>query len=115
MNQDQSMSILKRGQRCVIIAGCPENIGLIVEVICRLGRCQGRDDAYQINTVSGRKFSQFRIGEALRAAWSNECVTDRHKLRPLLDPKVDLDEVDEVAPGPRVMPVQGSGRVRVAA
>lgn len=115
MNQDQSMSILKPGQRCVIIAGCPENIGLIVEVICRLGRCQGRDDAYQINTVSGRKFRQFWVGETLRAAWSSECVTDRHKLRPLVDPKMELDEAEEVTPGPMVIPVQAPSKARVAA
>jgi hypothetical protein len=30
------MSALKFGPLCMIIAGCPENVGLIVEVIERL-------------------------------------------------------------------------------
>ena len=45
------MSILSYGQRCVIVGGCPENIGLIVMVIQRLGAYQGREDAYWIRTV----------------------------------------------------------------
>ena len=40
------MSLLKPGTRCVIIAGCPENIGLVVEVIERLGAYEDRADAY---------------------------------------------------------------------
>ena len=32
------MATLKPGTLCVIIAGCPENIGVIVEVIRRYGR-----------------------------------------------------------------------------
>ena len=42
------MSILSRGQRCVIIAGCPANIGLVVEVIARIGKHGTREDAYWI-------------------------------------------------------------------
>jgi hypothetical protein len=43
------MSPLKPGTRCVIIAGCPENIGLVVEVIERLGAYDGRADAYYVS------------------------------------------------------------------
>ncbi len=39
------MSALKPGTLCVIIAGCPENIGLIVEVIAHLGPFEGKEDA----------------------------------------------------------------------
>ena len=45
------MSLLKPGTRCVIIAGCPENIGLVVEVIERLGAYDGRADAYYIRAL----------------------------------------------------------------
>ena len=85
------MSILKAGTRCVIIAGCPENIGLVVEVIQRLGVYKGRTDAYYVRTISGRKFHQLWMGNDLQRGSSDECVTDRHKLRPLVDPKVEAD------------------------
>jgi hypothetical protein len=87
------MSVLKPGTRCVIIAGCPENIGLIVEVIEHLGPCDGRDDAYYIRTISSRPFHQLWSGKDLIRGYSDKCVTDRHKLRPLVDP--DSDETDE--------------------
>jgi hypothetical protein len=79
------MSILKPGTRCVIIAGCPENIGLVVEVIQRLGAHGDRSDAYHVKTVSGRNFHQLRDGGDLLRGYSNECVTDRHKLRPMIE------------------------------
>lgn len=85
------MSDLKPGTLCVIIGGCPENIGLIVEVLQHYGACGERSDAYCVRTVSGRSFHQFRRNGELVRGTSNECVTDRHKLRPLVDPK----EVDE--------------------
>lgn len=81
------MSILKRGTRCVIVAGCPENIGLIVEVGNRLGRFEGRSDAYRIRTLSGRTFQQFWDDKALVRGFSSEAITDRHKLRPLIEPR----------------------------
>lgn len=83
------MSLLKPGTRCVIIAGCPENIGLIVEVISRLGEYDGSTDAYYIKTISGRKFHQLWHGNDLHRGASDECITDRHKLRPLVDPKIE--------------------------
>ena len=46
------MPHLKPGTLCVIVGGCPENLGLIVEVICHLGRHGGREDAYEIKTVT---------------------------------------------------------------
>ena len=83
------MSILARGQKCVIIGGCPENIGLVVEVICRIGPHSAREDAYWIRTVSGRPFHQLWIDKELQRGSSSEAITDRHKLRPLVDPKED--------------------------
>jgi hypothetical protein len=83
------MSILARGQKCVIVGGCPENIGLIVEVMSRIGPHMGRGDAYWIRTVSGRPFHQLWVGKELQRGASTEAITDRHKLRPLVDPKED--------------------------
>lgn len=87
------MSALKPGTLCVIVAGCPENIGLIVEVLEHLGPCPPRDDAYRIQTVSGRHFPQLKMGadERLERGCSSEAITDRHKLRPLVE---DEDESD---------------------
>jgi hypothetical protein len=88
--------ILKRGTLCVIVGGCPANIGVIVEVLARLGRFGGRADAYHVRTVSGRPFAQFWEGGGAGGALIdnpgvNECITDRHKLRPLVDPKVKAE------------------------
>ena len=92
------MSILKPGTRCVIVAGCPENIGLVVVVIERLARWAGKIDPYRIRTVSGRPFHQLWDGGDLLRDMSDQAVTDRHKLRPLVDPKVKIDvrQVEEV-------------------
>ncbi len=86
------MSALKPGTRCVIIAGCPENIGVIVEVIEHLGPYEDREDAYYVRTASGRPFKQLWAGDDLVRGHTDKCVTDRHKLRPLVDP--DDDETD---------------------
>ena len=86
------MSYLKPGTRCVIIAGCPENIGMVVEVIERLGEVRHRPDAYSIRTLSGRKFNQCWHDNGLLRGTSDTAITDRHKLRPLLDIKGDVDE-----------------------
>jgi len=79
------MSNLKPGTLCVIVGGCPENIGLIVEVICHLGRYQSRDDAYEIKTVTCRKFNQMWRGNKLVKGYATEAITDRYKLRPLVN------------------------------
>ena len=88
------MSALKPGTLCVIIAGCPENIGLVVEVIQHLGRHEDREDAYFIRTATGRPFHQMWSGNDLLRGHSSECITDRHKLRPLVDSKDDTDQDD---------------------
>ena len=85
------MSTLKPGTLCVIIAGCPENIGVIVEVIRRIGRTPGYTDCYHIRTASGRPFKQLWADARRRDAFTDgpnpvECFTDRHKLRPLVAP-----------------------------
>ena len=90
------MSMLKPGTRCVIIAGCPENIGLIVEVVKHLGPHGDREDAYVVTTISGRNFNQLWSGRSLVRGYSRECITDRHKLRPLVDPNDEADQ-DECA------------------
>jgi len=73
----------------VIVAGCPENIGLIVVTVDHLGAHGGREDAYRIVTLSGRPFAQLKHGKRLLKGDSNEAITDRYKLRPLVDPKVE--------------------------
>lgn len=87
------MSALKPGTLCVIIGGCPENIGIIVEVTSHLGQYLERSDAYLIETVTGRRFNQLWDGNELLRGDSIEAITDRHKLRPLLDLKEDLGEL----------------------
>jgi hypothetical protein len=90
------MSILKPGTLCVIIAGCPENIGMVVEVIQHLGAYEGKEDAYWIRTTTGRPFHQLWHGKELMRGSIDECVTDRHKLRPLVGGEDGaLDEVVE--------------------
>jgi hypothetical protein len=84
----------------VIIAGCPENIGLVVEVIRRLGFHEDRDDAYYIRTVSGRKFDQLWMENDLQRGSSDKCDTDRHKLRPLVDPNDPMEDKVVEAPLP---------------
>jgi hypothetical protein len=83
---------LKPGTLCVIVGGCPDNIGIVVEVLAHLGPCGGRVDAYRVRTVSGRPFAQLwdESGPKPRLMSNhvvNDCITDRHKLRPLVDPK----------------------------
>jgi hypothetical protein len=75
------MSILMRGTLCVIVAGCPANIGVVVEVLARLGREGERSDAYQVRTLSGRPVAQLWAngpsGRYLRNEGNpDECITD---------------------------------------
>lgn len=78
------MSSLKPGTLCIIVGGCPENIGLIVEVLWHIGPYHPRADAYEIRTISGRPFHQlWNPGGELVRGKSNVCITDRHKLRSL--------------------------------
>ena len=90
------MSALKPGTLCVIVGGCPENIGLVVRVLVHLGRYGSREDAYFIETVSGRFFNQLIDDDGkLKRGASARAVTDRHKLRSLLpgetDPGLEID------------------------
>jgi hypothetical protein len=87
------MSALKKGTLCVIVAGCPENIGIIVEVVAHLGRHEGREDAYEVKTVTERKFNQLWRGNELVPGYSCYAITDRYKLRPLIEPKDDLHSI----------------------
>ena len=87
------MSDLKPGTLCVIVGGCPENIGLIVEVVCYLGRVPPRENAYKIRTLSGRNFPQlWGSNNRLVSGYNNWSITDRHKLRPLVDARDVVEE-----------------------
>lgn len=83
------MSFLKPGTLCVIVGGCPKNIGLVVEVLQHLGPLPPRADVYLIRTASRRNFPQLKMGpsQSLKCSNSNKAITDRHKLRPLVDLK----------------------------
>ena len=92
------MAALKKGTICIIIAGCPENIGMLVEVIAHLGTYGERKDAYEIKTITGRNFNQLWNGSNLIKGYSKVAITDRHKLRPLEDgepPNSDAFAKDE--------------------
>ncbi len=78
---------LKPGTKCVIVAGCPENIGVIVEVLGSVPPSSPGEDAYSIKTVSGRPFHQLWDANDLLRGDSNRAITDRYKLRPLVNPK----------------------------
>ena len=79
------MSAIKKGTLCIIIGGCPENIGMLVEVTAHLGKCGGREDAYEIKTITGRNFNQLWSGNSIIKGYAKVAITDRHKLRPLED------------------------------
>lgn len=83
----ESNSLLKVGTRCVVVAGCPQNIGLLVQVVQHIGATRGYLDGYEIQTVTGRKFRQLWVGSKLRAGTSEFAFTERANLRPLVDPK----------------------------
>lgn len=91
----EANSILAVGARCVIVAGCPQNIGLVVQVVQRIGATRGYVDGYEIQTVSGRKFPQYWVGNKLQPGRSEFAFTERAKLRPLVDPKDDVLEEAE--------------------
>ncbi len=84
------MSILKPGTLAVIIAGCPENIGMIVEIVEHIGVHEDYQDAYVIRTTSGRHFHQLWSGNDLLRGQSDEAITERHKLRPLVGGEDDV-------------------------
>jgi hypothetical protein len=95
------MSVLKPGVLCIIIAGCPKNIGMIVEVIERLGAVDGYTDCFHIKTASGRPFAQLwtdarRADTYRKGPNPSHCYTERHKLRPLVDPKAKEQDSDNV-------------------
>lgn len=98
------MEVLKPGTLCVIVGGCHENIGLVVEVLEHLGPYESRANAYRIRTASGRVFPQFRLEEdgGLIPGYSSEAITDRHKLRPLVeaDEGETADNADKSASPP---------------
>lgn len=92
------MTELKPRTLCIIIAGCPENIGLVVEVIKRIGPTYGYKDAYKIKTVTGKNFAQlWTASNTLVRGSSSECITERHKLRPLVEDASSDEQGQEVS------------------
>ena len=88
------MSEIKKGTLCIIIGGCPKNIGTIVKVVAHL-ECNGdRSDAYEIRTVTGNKFNQLWNGNKLVDGYSETAITDRHKLRPISDDDFNNNEIE---------------------
>lgn len=82
------MSILNKGQRCIVVEGCPKNIGLLVEVVEHLGKYGDYQDAYEIVTLSGRPFPELWADETRTRTVpgvSPYACTERYKIRPLLD------------------------------
>ena len=83
------MSEIKKGTLCIIIGGCPKNIGMIVEVVAHLGCYGKRSDAYEIRTVTGNKFNQLWDDNKLVEGYSTTAITDRHKLQPISENDLD--------------------------
>ena len=79
------MSAIKKGTLRIIVGGCPENIGMLVEVTAHFGKYGGREDAYEIKTITGRNFNQLWSGDSIIKGYTKVAITDRHKLRPLED------------------------------
>lgn len=82
------MSILKKGQRCMVIKGCPKNLGLLVEIVRHIGAALDYRDGYEIITLSRRPFPEL-WGDQTRT-WtvsgaSAYALTERNKLQPLPD------------------------------
>ncbi|MEN9902977.1 MAG: hypothetical protein RL651_1641 [Pseudomonadota bacterium] len=91
------MSDLKPGALCVIVAGCPENIGMIVEVVAHVGKRGGYENGYEIKTVTGRNFRQLWVGDNLKAGTTTVAYTERYKLRPLVeDGAPEIVEAEEL-------------------
>ncbi len=102
-------SVLRIGTRCVIVAGCPQNIGLVVRIIRRIGATRGYLDGYEIQTVSGRKFHQLWFGSRLGTGNSDFAFTERAKLRPLVDPENFVSEEAEMNELP-AQPIEGQAK-----
>lgn len=90
ITHNDASSLLAPGTRCTIIAGCPENIGMIVEAVHRIGGVPPYTDGYKIRTVTGRKFAQLWNGNELRRGTMDVAHTERWKLRPLVAPGLEV-------------------------
>ena len=87
-------SAINKGTLCIIIGGCPENIGIIVEVVAHLGCYGKRRDAYEIKTVTGNKFNQLWDDNNLVNGYSTTAITDRHKLHPISGDDFNNNEIE---------------------
>lgn len=90
------MSVLNKGQRCIVVEGCPKNIGLLVEVVEHLGQYEEYADCYEIVTISGRPFPQLwaNASHTRTVPGVSPCaLTERYKIKPLLDFPEGADEV----------------------
>src|SRR5450759_751360 len=95
-----NMPILKPGTLCVTVGGSGENAGRIVVILSYCGPCAFDStikEGYNIRTASGRPFATVRqysltgTGSYLLRDMLCDCVTDRRRLRPLIDPNVDAE------------------------
>lgn len=90
------MSVLNRGQRCIVVEGCPKNIGLLVEVVAHLGEIDDYQDCYKIVTVSRRCIPELWADAAHSRTVPGKspyAYTERYKIRPLVD--LPLEEAAE--------------------
>ena len=61
--------------------------------LCTIGVRQASRNAIAFRTTSGRHFKQLWSGNDLLRGTTDECITERNKLRPLVG--VDSDEEQE--------------------
>jgi len=94
------MSVLMKGQLCVIVKGCPPNLGLIVRIVEHLGQIADYIDAYEIEPISDRPMHVWVDKARTRTEiwpFKEGIITDRDKLRPLPDlPAEDNTEIFEL-------------------
>lgn len=93
------MSFLKPGTLCVTVGGTGENAGRIVVILSYVGPYRfdpAIQEGYSIRTASGRPFESIKRhtlgGFDIVRNKLCECVADRSRLRPLVDPTVDAEE-----------------------
>jgi hypothetical protein len=82
-----------------VIAGCPKNIGTLVEILDHLGEVDNYQDCYEIVTISGRPFPElWADGTRTRTVpgVSSIALTERYKIRPLIDLPSNADANQEL-------------------
>lgn len=67
----------------MIVEGCPQNIGQIVEVVTHIGPFRVFNDVYVVKTASGSPFKQVVSGWLTEPGKSAVQYAQRHQLKPL--------------------------------